>query len=246
MRPITLVVPYFENAGMLEEQQRVWSAYPDDLKALLHVIVVDDCSPTAPALPYAQTEIGLASYRLFRTQAKRRWNWLHSRNLGVDRATTDWVLLTDIDHVMPVETLAALAEAPLSPKDIHRLSRVDAPRCWPYALADCTPYKLHPNTWFLTRKMFDRVGGYDERLAGCYGTDGEFRDRVHQQARAVVTLSDVLIRYPRDIIPDASTTCFTRKGDPANDEELRKRREARAQIAKWRPLRLSFPVEQQL
>jgi hypothetical protein len=249
MTPLTLILPFFHNRGMLAEQFAIWSSYPEDLRAQLHVIVVDDCSAKGHrASPKDVRDVGLASFRLYRITKKVRWNWLACRNLAVDQATTDWVLMTDMDHALPVETLTTLLTAPREERNVYRLSRADAPRPWPYALDECAPYKAHPNTWLMTRAMFDRIGGYDERLSGCYGTDGEFRDRVSANANAVVTLPDVLIRYPREVIEDASThpSVFTRKNDPVNDDDLRRRRLEREQTPNWRPLRLSFPWERLL
>lgn len=251
MRDLTVVIPYFMNGGMLREHQAIWRTYPDALKAHLHVIVVDDCSPKNKAKDAVQP-VGLASFRLYRNMGeKKRWNWLFSRNLGMQEATTEWVLLTDIDHAMPVETLQSLLTMSLDDKNIYRLARVDAPHPWPYRIADCPVRenkRYHPNTWLMTRAMFDKTGGYDERLSGCYGTDGEFRDRVRKAAKAVVHLSDVLIRYPREIIADASTPpeLLTRKDDPTNDFELRFRRMEREKLGKWKPLRVTSPWEKQV
>lgn len=247
MMPLTLILPFFDNRGMLEEHLKVWATYPDDLKAQLHVIVVDDCSPKTGRLSRKSlADVGLASMDGFRILTKVRWNWLACRNIGAAHAETDWLLLTDIDHVMPVETLRALVEQPRDRESVYRLSRVDATRRWPYELSDCVvreAKRFHPNTWLMTKAMYDRVGGYDERLSGCYGTDGEFRDRVHAASRAVVNLNTPLIRYPREIIADASTTIYTRKNDPSNDDDLIRRRGERAAIVGWRPLRLTFPFE---
>ncbi len=226
MRSLTIVLPYFQNAGMLLEHQKIWSTYADDLKAHFHAIVVDDGSPLEPAAPYVSPS-GIASFQLFRVGVNLRWNWLTCRNIGVEYARTDWVLLTDIDHVVPEQTLDKLLTIGLDERSVYRLCRVDAPHPWPWALLDC-PTRLkhgknhmHPNTWLMTCEMYDRVGGYDERLSGCYGTDGEFRDRVQQQANSVVTLnSQVLVRYSREVLPDASTVGLTRKGDVLNDEDL--------------------------
>jgi hypothetical protein len=233
-RPITFICAYYDNPGMLREQQRVWASYPEDLKPHFHAIVTDDCSPRWPARPHVAST-GIASFKLFRTQVDVRWNWLFCRNLGVSRATTDWVLLTDIDHVLPVETLAVLLTEKLDVNHVYRFSREDAP--------DRTPYKPHPNTWFLTRKMFDRIGGYDERFSGFYGTDADFRERVHQRAHAVVMRPEVLIRYPREVIADASTTTYGRK-EPQDHENVRRIRDERAALGEWRPLRLTFPYEE--
>lgn len=234
MRAITLILPYYLNRGMLEEQQRQWAALPADLQSQIHVIVVDDGSPIDPAASAWHPPAGFASSRLYRIGVDVRWNWLACRNLGVAEASTEWVLLTDIDHVVPEATWHALMTNPMSPRTVYRFSRVDAP--------DLTPYKPHPNSWCLTRKMFDRIGGYDERFSGYYGTDADFRDRVESKAEAVVLREDVLIRYPREVIADASTTTYGRKEeqDRANVKRIR---EARAIIRKWRPLRLTFPWE---
>jgi len=243
MTALTFICAFYENPGMLIEQQRTWSAYPAALKAAFHAIVVDDGSPTRPALPVV-ADTGIASFSLYRTGVDIRWNWLFGRNLGVAQATTPWVLLTDIDHVLPADTLQALLTGPpLDEQMVYRFSRVDAPRPGPFALAECTPYKPHPNTWLMTRAMFDRIGGYDERLSGCYGTDGEFRDRVAAASRAVVMRTDVMVRYSREVLADASTVGLTRKNDPENDAELRRRREVRSADRAWRPLRLTFPWE---
>lgn len=234
IRPITLVLPFYENPGMLREQQRAWRAYPAELKAQLRVIVVDDGSPSRPALP-AVEPTGVASFRLYRTAVDVRWNWLFCRNLGVQEADTTWVLLTDIDHVVPSQTLTALmTDRQLNPLDVYRFSRVDAPHL--------TPYKPHPNSWFLTRKLFDQIGGYDERFSGFYGTDAEFRDRVHATARAVVMRGDVLIRYPREVLADASTTTYGRKEEQDRINVQRIRAE-RAAVPNWRPLRVTFPYK---
>lgn len=275
MRDLTFICAYYLNAGMLKEQLRIWADYPDDLKKHFHAIVVDDGSPRSPARD-AFTCVGLASQRLFRIGVDVRWNWLGCRNLGVSQATTDWVLLTDIDHVLPVESLRALltestlkgrrelttqpypkgevedVAMPLDPEFIYRFPRVDAPRLWPYALRDCPKRgedkSYHPNSWLMTRTMFERVGGYDERFSGFYGSDSEFRERCKltphnantRPSSGVVVLNLPMIRYDRAVLPDASTTTYERKAktDGKNVPRIKLERE---QIIGWRPNRLTFP-----
>lgn len=235
MRALTLILPYYLNGGMLEEHQRAWASFAPELRSCLHVIVVDDGSPTDPASAHVRPVDGLGSFRLFRCTVDVRWNWLFCRNLGVSKATTDWVLLTDIDHLLLEETLRYLVESDdLDPACVYRTSRVDAP--------DLTPYKPHPNTWVMTRQMFDRIGGYDERFSGFYGSDAEFRERVHASSKAVVMLSQALVRYPREVIPDASTTTYGRK-EPQDKSGVRRIREERNKLGRWEPLRVTFPYE---
>jgi hypothetical protein len=61
-----------------------------------------------------------------------------------------------------------------------------------------------------------------------------------------VQLPEPMIRYPREIIADASTlpSVYTRKGDPMNDDELQRRKAARDQIIAWRPLHGLVPYEE--
>jgi hypothetical protein len=236
MRPITLILPYYENPTMFVEQQTAWSKYPVELRQNLHVIVVDDGSPKSPALPHVR-DSGIASFRLFRVGVDVRWNWIFCRNLGVSKATTDWVFLTDMDHVMPRKTLGFMQTAELDARKAYRMSRVDAP--------NLTPYKPHPNTWFLTRELFDKIGGYDERFSGFYGTDGEFRNRVQRTADEIVILKSYMIRYPREVVADASTTRYGRK-EPQDRENVARIVKERQEIPNWRPLRLTFPYEQQV
>lgn len=231
-RPFTLILPYYENAGMLVEQFNRLSGLPPEIRDALHLIVVDDGSPTSPAEavanPFADK---VASFQLFRIEVDVRWNWLAARNIGVHHAPTEWVLLTDIDHVVPERTARRIQEVKLDPARVYRFSRIDAPAL--------TPYKPHPNSWLMTRQRFDKIGGYDERFSGFYGTDGEFRDRVVANSREVVMLDDPLVRYPREVIPDASTTQYGRKEPIDHDGVTR----IRAQIARdgGPTLRLSFP-----
>jgi len=235
MRAITLVLPYYMNREMLLRQQIVWATYPADLRTCLHVIVVDDGSPQHPAREsWSASGIGLASARLYRITVDVRWNWLACRNLGVAATHTQWVLLTDIDHVLPEATLRALVTDDLDAKAVYRFSRVDAP--------NLTPYKPHPNSWLLTLEMFDAIGGYDERFSGYYGTDAEFRDRVQRTAGRLIMRPDVLVRYPREVIADASTTTYGRK-EPQDRENVQRIRAEREREPNWRPKRLTFPWE---
>lgn len=241
VRELTLVLPHFCNLGMLAEQQKIWQDYPSFVRSRLHVVVVDDCSPKGlkPSRKSVTVD-GLASFRIYRLLEKVRWNWLACRNLGAEKATTDWLLLTDIDHGIPLATLTRLLDGELHERNCYRFKRVTATGTWPYAVGTLPYYKPHNDTWFCTKSLFwdERVGGYDERLSGCYGTSGEFRDRLMAAANAHVMLPEVIVRYPREIIPDASTSpdVYTRKNDPSNDATLQARKAQRATLHDWKPL----------
>lgn len=236
-REVTLIFPFYRNVGMWRRQLEHIRSLPPEVRGALSLIVVDDGSPPAHALNEGDLlevrTLGLKSARLFRILVDVRWNWLAARNLAVSKAQTDWVLMTDIDHLVPESTLRRIQELKLDGRNTYRFQRVDAP--------DLTPYKPHPNSWLLTRERFEKIGGYDERFSGFYGTDGEFRDRVVKNSQMVIILDFPLIRVPREVVPDASTTTYGRK-EPQDREGVGRVRKLIA--ASPKPHRLTFPWEE--
>jgi glycosyltransferase involved in cell wall biosynthesis len=97
MTRITLVMAYYENAAMLAEQFARIRALPADLRDRIEVVIVDDGSPDHPA---RAEEIG-CRLQMFRLTVDVRWNQDACRNIGVHHTETEWVLLTDMDHVVP-------------------------------------------------------------------------------------------------------------------------------------------------
>jgi hypothetical protein len=233
MTPFTLVMAYYDNPDMLRRQFEVWHALPPAVRQHLHVRIVDDGSPRWPAESVCTTVAGLASFQLWRMGVDVRWNQDACRNVGVREAATPWVLLTDMDHIVPVETWARLMVDRIDKGVVYRFGRVTAPAM--------THYKHHPNSWAMRAKTYWKIGGYDEALAGNYGTDGDFLVRTRQCA-PIVDLREVLIRVPREVCPDASTTTLERKSD-ADKARIRDLIAARRTKAGWRPLHFSFPCE---
>jgi hypothetical protein len=112
MTPTTLVMPYYINAGMLKAQFEMLRNLPADLRDLIGVVVVDDGSPTAPAEPEDLSGIPLQIYRI---DVDIRWNQDAARNIGVRHAENNWVLLTDIDHMVPSKTWRIAPHSRLGP-----------------------------------------------------------------------------------------------------------------------------------
>lgn len=220
-KPITLVVPYYENPETLRGQLELWASYPAEVRAQLRVIVVDDGSPVPACIPLPHP----CAIRLFRIAVDVRWNWLAARNIGAHHAETDWLLLTDIDHQVPVETLRHLQIGVHDPTRVYAFSRREHTGA---------PVAPHSASFFLTRGLFWQTGGYDEALSGYYGTDGEFRRRLQSQA-TIQVLHDPLVRFEQ--VGDSSTRRYGRK--ERQDDRVRDLMAARK--PGWRPKTLSFP-----
>lgn len=219
---LTLVVPFYENGGMLALQYAGWKAWPAKHRHRLEVIIVDDGSQESPAANVPRPP-GLPSLRIYRVTEDRPWWQNGARNIGAHEAGEGWMLLTDMDHVVPPESAAALFKAMdkgrLDEGTAYMLDRVEADTGRPTLGTDGKP-KPHPNSFVMTREMFWRMGGYDERTAGHYGTDRIFRDRLYSFARRG-HLNIPLVRYWRDLVPDASTRTLPRK--EGRDPEARRR-----------------------
>mgnify|MGYP001578485316 CR=1 FL=1 len=241
---VTIIMPYYDNPEMLSNQLDTIACYgrgysdDDYILPFIEYIVVDDCSPKYPAEDvFKKQKSFLAAqrldYRLYRTSVDVRWNWLFCRNLGAQESKYKWIVMTDIDHYIPKDTMKNLVYHEHCNKSAYRFSRKDYP--------ELTPYKPHPNSWFMSRSLFlDKVGGYDERFSGYYGSDGEFRDRVKTKTKETYLLYDHLSRVPREIVPDASTTTYERKAEQDHLNIPRIRAEIEASQDKT-PKRLTFP-----
>ena len=234
---ITVVLPYYDNPEMFRHQQEHWNKWSTPLLAACEMIVVDDCSPNYPALYQVMKERKF-NFRLFRIKKNVRWNWIAAKNLGSHKAKKGWLFLTDMDHRLSSTAFTRLLGLAVSakPEDMryYTFDRVDAP--------DMTPYKIHPNTYFMHRDLFWAVGGYDEEFSGYYGTDGYYRKRLDMVSGKGIHLDGcAVIRYPREVIPDASTTEFERK----TDFDREKKEAMRSKLRKNRPMKaLTFPWEQ--
>jgi hypothetical protein len=188
---LSIVLTYYNQPLMLSEQARIWRDYPDGVE----VIVVDDGS----AIP-AKAE----SCAIYRVAEDIPWHQDGARNLGAHVALHEWLLLLDIDHVLPaVEARRLLGLLPL-------LSDGCAFRPRRRLVDDAYPLARAANIWLIRREDFWRVGGYDERLCGSYGTDLEFRPRLKRtlvEERLPITL-DV---YREGNVADAMTRGLDRK-----------------------------------
>lgn len=222
--PVTIIVPFYENAGFLRQQLRGWWDYSPSLRWNLSAVIVDDCSPT-PAYSVLRDVQYPFPIRLFRIDRDVRWNWLAARNIGFHHAPDGWCLVTDMDHVIPNTTALTAVYGLKDPRAIYGFSRSES---------SGESIGPHCNSWLMTRKMFWKVGGYDERLSGYYGTDGDWRRRMAKVA-PIEILTDRLIRYER--IGDSSTTRYKRKQpeDAAVSKIIAKRKPG------WTPKTLSFP-----
>jgi hypothetical protein len=117
-----------------------------------------------------------------------------------------------MDHVLTAQAAAALFKrmGRLDAETAYFLHRIDADTQAPTVGSDGQP-KPHPNSFVMTRDLYWRIGGYDEDFCGIYGTDGLFKKRLFELAARGFLKHVPLVRYSRDVVPDASTSTLPRK-----------------------------------
>lgn len=224
-RPLTLVLPFYENQRFFEKQVEKWHSFSADLRQHLSAIVVDDGSPEPARLPSSLP----FPIRLFRIDVDVRWNWLAARNIGMHHARNGArVFLSDMDHVLPEETAEILVYGVPDPRVVYAFFRREH---------DGTQVTPHSATFFLTKETFWKTGGYDEALSGHYGTDGEFRRRLSRVARIEI-LPHWVERW--EYVDDSSTARYARK----QPEDAAVSRLVAARPQGWKPKVLSFPYHE--
>jgi hypothetical protein len=208
---LSIVMPYYINPSMLALQYAGWAAWPDSLKQRVEIVIVDDGSPEAPALD-VERPAGLPALSIYRVTEDRPWHQHAARNLGAHVAGAQWLLLTDMDHVLSETAAQALVKriGRLDEAMVYTLARIEADSGLPTIGTSGKP-KPHPNSFVMTKDLYWRIGGYDEDYCGIYGTDGLFKTRAFNIAQRGHLKHVPLTRYWRDIVPDASTTTLPRK-----------------------------------
>lgn len=207
MNKLTLIYPYYNAPQMLATHLFSWALFPRDVLQHLAIIIVDDGSQQSPALPVVEHfKDSKLPLRLYRVKVDIPWNQHGARNLAAKEAPKGWMLMSDIDHTVPLQSIEWILHSKLDPGCFYtfkRMTRVPGGRMAPMLDKEGKP-KPHPNTYLLTRNLFWNAGGYDEDFCGTYGGDGPFRRLLDKTGRHVHLGNVSIVRWPREVISDAS------------------------------------------
>jgi len=239
-----MIVPYYNNPGMLEVQKKNWDRLAGELRHSLRIIVVDDCSDK-PAL--AVLHDCKADVRIYRLDTRWPWNMHQCRNIGAKEACKAaenlWLFFTDVDIMLTPEAAFTMLNRELHGGTYYTVERTFAP--------DFTERKIHANTFLCKHAAFWLVNGYDLDLTpiggGGYGGDNQFVRQLaavtqHQHLEDVVTIG--YGRRSRDgvpVIPDADTQGLDRaEWHEKYKKALDKKRKGTGDMRSVKPIRTTY------
>lgn len=206
MTQISLIMPYHNNPGMLREHYRRLALLQREILDRIEVVICDDASDEWTPPPLDRLRVPVKIFRIVSPHIA--WSHRCATNIAAHHAEGRFLLLTDIDHIVPERTWNFLLER------VDTL-RKDTAYTFERENLDGKPYKSHPDSWLFHRELWhNQIRGYDERLRGHYGQNFAFIERVRHYA-PTVELPVPLIRVSREDIPDASERVLTRKTEHA-------------------------------
>lgn len=203
-------MPYYDAPEMLMKQLEYWQQYPEWVAECVRVILVDDGSPTWPAQTVLDAVGGPPfPIELYRIEEDIPWNHGGARNLAFTQMQEGWALLTDIDHVLPLESVCSLLTKQLNVNCIYIPSRYRV-----LGALDWKEIEPHSDSFILTREMFWKVGGFDESFSGYWnGVSHLFRKHLLSICREVSVLDNIhLLFFDNTIVKDANVKSLGRKG----------------------------------
>lgn len=176
---VSIVIAVLESREVLRRQARYFQglALPKDTE----IIILDDGSK--PAL---EVDVTPENFSLIPTNDFRPWSQPCARNFGAEHAKGEYVLMTDIDHILSREAIEAVrnfdGDKMCFPRhwaildDNGRICQ-ETEVLFEYGL-DKDLYEQrglhgghHANTFAMKRSIYLELGGYDEKFCGKYGGD---------------------------------------------------------------------------
>ena len=240
MNNITLAMPYYDNPKMLRHHLGYWRKYPKEIAERLLVIIIDDASPKYPARDVLKgCDLPDFEIRIYRVKQNIPWNFPGVRNLAFTVAADGWIFATDVDHVVPAESMIKLFAMNPDPECYYMPRRFRA--------ADTEGRKLekrkcHSDSYIMTRDMYWEAGGYDEDFSGHYGGSSFiFRRCLNKVGQCVELESIWLMFFDVDVIDDSQVLEWDHiKYHMSKDKKLL-RKKARAGLYKpVQPLRFDW------
>ncbi|MBR9844688.1 MAG: glycosyltransferase [Algicola sp.] len=160
---LTYIVQYYledNTYDPIKELIDIYSTYKEDILKQIHFVFVDDGSKT----PITIADDVNLNYTLVRINENIKWNQPGARNLGVQFAKSENIVVTDLDIFFPENLFESLLYFHPPRNSIFKF----------VTYAGMKPVDPHFNVFFMNKEVFLRTKGVDEEFSGAYGQDDVF------------------------------------------------------------------------
>jgi len=194
---VSIVIAILDSHEVVRRQIRHFEGM--DLSDAVEIVFVDDGSEP----PIKVLEPGLRNFRLLKTHDYRPWTQGLARMKGIAAARGEYILCTDIDHIISREAVdfalqftgdKAIFQRRFAYLDEDGNLVVDKEKllAWglnPMAIRDGQLSDgVHGNTWLMRKSVFQELGGYSLKRCNSgthlQGEDRHFNHRYNNAARA--------------------------------------------------------------
>lgn len=172
MIELSYIMPVYFNqkdTNVLTDLLESYSKIDPEVLKRIQFIIVDDCSPIEVDIP----EHIHVNYQLYRITTDIRWNQGGARNLGVVRAVSPKIILTDCDHYFPEKLLAQILDSKIPRKNLYKFKRTDT---------NGNKKQSPCNIFYTSKSVFFSTLGYDEEFCGNYGYEDVMFRHFQQKA----------------------------------------------------------------
>ena len=207
---LTIAMPYYNAPEMLLKQLEYWYQYPTWVTESVSVIIVDDGSLEYPAQSvFDKHSLPAFPLSLYRIEEDIPWNHGGARNLAFTQMQEGWALLTDLDHVLPLESVCSLLTKHLRTQNVYIPSRYRI-----NGILDWEEIEPHSDSFILTKEMFWQVGGFDEDFSGYWnGMSHLFRKHLLKICDETIVMENIhLMFFDNTVVKDANVKSLGRKG----------------------------------
>ena len=180
---LTVTFPHYQDLIALKWQLDHYVGFPTEILKCLHFFIVDDGSKDFVSVYQLVSHyIPFLSIRLFQIMQDIPFNMPLANNIVIRFATTQHILRTDIDHVIPLKTIKYVL------KELNTMNMKTYGVFSRKSLEEGTYIQPHMNTHVINKELYKLMRGYDEAYSGHYGhDDSDFLWRL--QASGVTSLS---------------------------------------------------------
>tara|TARA_Y100000589_G_scaffold331879_1_gene387604 strand:- start:1322 stop:2020 length:699 start_codon:yes stop_codon:yes gene_type:complete len=165
MKKITINLSFYNQDKTLLEQVRGWLSWPPEIKKYYSFCIVDDCSKNNALKVLRDVDLSCIDLSIYRVKEDLFCNIAGVRNLAASLCETEWMMIIDMDTVVPVNLsrdILDLCNSP--PKYCYKFNRKVIKNRFHIKNG-----KEHPAVCLIRKEDYWNIGGCEEDLVGNYG-----------------------------------------------------------------------------